>query len=120
MPSLADAARLSDAVAPEHLELCVRDPFALIGEIAHAGSVFLGHFSPEAAGDYFAGPNNTLPTNGAARFASPLSVDDFVKRSSFIYYTEQALRRDMADIARFARAEGLEAHARSVEARFES
>jgi histidinol dehydrogenase len=116
--SLAEAAKLSNAVAPEHLELCVRDPFALMGEITHAGSVFLGHNTPEAVGDYYAGPNNTLPTNGAARFASPLSVDDFVKKSSFAYYTKSALRRDCADIACFARAEGFEAHARSVESRF--
>ena len=117
VPSLAEAARLSNAVAPEHLELCVRDPFALMGAITHAGSVFLGHYTPEAVGDYYAGPNNTLPTNGAARFASPLSVDDFVKKSSFAYYTEAALRRDCADVARFARFEGLEAHALSVESR---
>jgi histidinol dehydrogenase len=117
--SLEAAAEISNGVAPEHLELCVRDPFALLGKIRHAGSVFLGNYTPEALGDYLAGPNNTLPTNGAARFASPLSVDDFVKKSSFTYYTKEALRADAAHTARFARQESFEAHARSVEIRFE-
>ncbi|MCL2057629.1 MAG: histidinol dehydrogenase [Oscillospiraceae bacterium] len=117
--SLEEAVRLSDGVAPEHLKLCVRDPFALLGAVRHAGSVFLGAYAPEALGDYLAGPNHTLPTNGAARFASPLSVDDFVKKSSFTYYTKEALQRDAAHAARFARQEQFEAHARSVEIRFE-
>jgi len=116
--SLEQAAELSNGVAPEHLELCVEDPFALLGSIRHAGSVFLGKYSPEALGDYLAGPNHTLPTNGAARFSSPLSVDDFVKKSSFTYYTKGALSRDATHIARFARQEQFEAHARSVELRF--
>ncbi|MDR3121630.1 MAG: histidinol dehydrogenase [Clostridiales bacterium] len=115
--SLSEAAEISNAIAPEHLELCVKDPFALLGAILHAGSVFLGHYAPEALGDYFAGPNHTLPTNGAARFSSPLSVDDFVKKSSFLYYTKDALRADAEHVARFARAEQLEAHARSAEIR---
>jgi len=117
--TLDQAVGLSDGVAPEHLELCVRDPLALLGSIRHAGSVFLGDYSPEALGDYLAGPNHTLPTNGAARFASPLSVDDFMKKSSFTYYTKDALRKDTAHIARFARRERFEAHARSVEIRFQ-
>jgi len=116
--SLGSAAELSNAVAPEHLELCVADPFALLGSIRHAGSVFLGNYTPEALGDYFAGPNHTLPTNGAARFSSPLSVDDFVKKSSFTYYTKGALQKEAEHIARFARRERFEAHARSVEIRF--
>ena len=116
--SLAQAAELSNQIAPEHLELCVRDPFALLGLIKHAGSVFLGDYTPEALGDYFAGPNHTLPTNGAARFASPLSVDDFTKKSSYTYYSKEALHKDMAHVARFARQERFEAHARSAEIRF--
>jgi histidinol dehydrogenase len=116
--TLADAAALSDAIAPEHLELCVEEPFALLGSIRHAGSVFLGHYAPEALGDYFAGPNHTLPTNGAARFSSPLSLDDFTKKSSYLYYSRDALREACGDVAGFARAEGLDAHARSAEIRF--
>lgn len=118
--TLREAAEISNAIAPEHLELCVEDPFALLGEIRHAGSIFLGQYAPEALGDYCAGPNHTLPTNGAARFASPLSVDDFVKKSSFIYYDKKALRKAAEDIECIARAEGFEAHARSVAARFNS
>lgn len=114
LETLDQAADMSNEIAPEHLELCVRDPFALMGRIRHAGSVFLGNYSPEALGDYCAGPNHTLPTNGAARFSSPLSVDDFVKKSSFIYYTREALGAIGQDVAAFARAEGLEAHARSA------
>jgi histidinol dehydrogenase len=117
--TLEEAAELCNGVAPEHLELCVKDPFALLGAIRHAGSVFLGDYAPEALGDYFAGPNHTLPTNGAARFASPLSVDDFVKKSSFTYYNKEALFKEAAHVARFARSEQFEAHARSVEIRFE-
>jgi histidinol dehydrogenase len=118
--SLEEAAALSNSVAPEHLELCVRDPFALLGLIRHAGSVFLGDHTPEALGDYLAGPNHTLPTNGAARFSSPLSTDDFIKKSSFTYYTKEALRGDAKHAACFARQEGFEAHARSVEIRGET
>ena len=115
--SLAEAAELSNDIAPEHLELAVADPFALLPLIKSAGSVFLGSFTPESLGDYYAGPNHTLPTSGSARFASPLSVDDFIKKSSFIYYTQDAISSASVDIARFARLEGLEAHARAAEIR---
>ena len=117
--SLKEAARWSNAIAPEHLELCVEEPFALLALIRHAGSIFLGHYTPEALGDYFAGPNHTLPTNGTARFSSPLSVDDFIKKSSFIYYTREALSEVQEQIVFFAQNEGLEAHAKSVSMRFE-
>ncbi len=116
---LNEAVRASNAIAPEHLELCVEDPFALLDRIVNAGSVFLGRNVPEALGDYLAGPNHTLPTSGTARFSSPLSVDDFVKKSSFLYYSKEALREVCGDVARFARMEGLEGHARSIESRFE-
>ena len=117
--SLRKAVDVANALAPEHLELCVDDPFALLGSVRHAGSVFLGRYCPEALGDYLAGPNHTLPTGGTARFSSPLSVDDFVKKMQYTYYTEAALSRDAADVAAFARAEGLEGHARSALARTE-
>ena len=116
---LDEAVRASNAIVPEHLELCVEDPFALLNRIVNAGSVFLGRNVPEALGDYLAGPNHTLPTSGTARFSSPLSVDDFVKKSSFLYYSREALRQVCGDVARFARMEGLEGHARSIESRFE-
>ena len=102
-----------------HLELCVEEPFALLDRIVNAGSVFMGRNVPEALGDYLAGPNHTLPTSGTARFSSPLSVDDFVKKSSFLYYSKEALRDVCDNVALFARMEGLEAHARSIESRFE-
>lgn len=117
--SLEAAVEVANAVAPEHLELAVADPGALLGGIRNAGAVFLGHYSPEPLGDYFAGPNHVLPTSGTARFCSPLSVDDFVKRSSVVGYSEEALRAVYRDVADFARAEGLEAHARSAAIRFE-
>ena len=116
---LTQAVGVCNAIAPEHLELCVEDPFALLGQIQNAGSIFLGRNVPEALGDYFAGPNHTLPTSGTARFSSPLGVDDFVKRSSFIYYTREALGKVKDRIAGFAEAEGLHAHARSVTIRYE-
>ena len=116
---LRKAIEACNIIAPEHLELCVEDPFALLGRIKNAGSIFLGRNVPEALGDYFAGPNHTLPTSGTARFSSPLGVDDFVKRSSFIYYTREALGRVKDRIAGFAEAEGLHAHARSVTIRYE-
>ena len=116
---MAQAVEISNQIAPEHLEICVDDPFALLGEIKNAGSIFLGKNVPEALGDYFAGPNHTLPTSGTARFSSPLSVDDFIKKSSFIYYTREALGAVQEQVAGFARREGLDAHARSVEIRFE-
>ncbi len=117
--SLQDAVEVANSIAPEHLELCVEDPFALLPLVRNAGSIFLGRNAPEALGDYFAGPNHTLPTAGTARFSSPLSVDDFVKKSSFVYYTAQALEQDAAHIAAFAMREGLDAHARSVTIRCE-
>ena len=111
---LDGAVEAVNRIAPEHLELCVADPFALLPQIRNAGSVFLGRSAPEALGDYFAGPNHTLPTSGTARFSSPLGVDDFRKRSSFLYYTREALAEAAPRIADFARREGLEAHARSA------
>ena len=116
---LREGVAIANELAPEHLELCVRDPFALLGAVKNAGSIFLGRYAPEALGDYLAGPNHTLPTLGTARFASPLSVDDFVKKSSYIYYSREAFAAVKDDVARFARAEGLEAHARSALSRFE-
>lgn len=117
--SLEKAVDAANRIAPEHLELCVDDPFALLGKVKNAGSIFLGRHAPEALGDYFAGPNHTLPTSGTARFSSPLSVDDFVKKSSFLYYTQDALQAVSPRIQDFARREGLEAHARSIAARDE-
>ena len=116
---MEEALALSNRFAPEHLELCLDDPFAWLDRVTHAGSVFLGRSCPEALGDYFAGPNHTLPTMGTARFSSPLGVDDFVKKTQFLYYTEEALRGAGDSVARFARKEGLEAHARSVTLRTE-
>lgn len=117
--SVATAVGLTDEYAPEHLELCVKDPFALLDKVRNAGSVFLGYNTPEAVGDYFAGANHTLPTNGTARFSSPLGVEDFVKTTQYIYYDESAICSAADDVARFARAEGLTAHAESVEVRAE-
>ena len=105
---------IANEIAPEHLELCVDQPFDLLDSIRHAGSVFLGRNCPEALGDYLAGPNHTLPTQGTARFSSPLSVDDFVKKTQYTYYTKEALGRVAQDVAAFARMEGLTAHARSA------
>ena len=116
---LAEAVDMANLLAPEHLELCVAEPFALLEQVRNAGSVFLGRYAPEALGDYWAGPNHTLPTLGTARFSSPLSVEEFVKRSSYIYYTPEALAGAKEAIGVLARQEGLEAHARSVESRFE-
>jgi histidinol dehydrogenase len=115
--SLDEAIAFSNRIAPEHLELAVADPFGILPRIRNAGAVFLGHFTPEAAGDYLAGPNHTLPTGGTARFFSPLSVDDFVKKSSIVYFSEQGLNRLGPDIVRIAGLEGLEAHGRSVSIR---
>ncbi|MEG2175956.1 MAG: histidinol dehydrogenase [Oscillibacter sp.] len=117
--SLEKAVEAANLIAPEHLELCVDDPFALLHGIRNAGSIFLGRSAPEALGDYFAGPNHTLPTGGTARFSSPLSVDDFVKKSSFLYYTPKALAAEAPRIADFAEREGLQAHARSITIRQE-
>ncbi len=117
--SLDTAVEIANEIAPEHLELCVEQPFDYLDKIQNAGSVFLGRNCPEALGDYFAGPNHTLPTSGTARFSSPLGVDDFVKKSSFIYYTRDALGKVQSRIADFAEHEGLHAHAKSVTIRFE-
>jgi len=111
---LAEAIDAANEIAPEHLELCVDNPFDYLDRIRHAGSVFLGRNCPEALGDYLAGPNHTLPTQGTARFSSPLSVDDFVKKTQYTYFTADALSRVAKDVARFAREEGLTGHARSA------
>ena len=110
---------IANRIAPEHLELCVDNPFDYLDKIKHAGSIFMGKYCPEALGDYFAGPNHTLPTSGTARFSSPLSVDDFVKKTQFTYYTESALQKVADKIAFFAHKEGLDAHAKSATIRFE-
>ena len=110
---------IANEIAPEHLELCVDNPFDYLDKIKHAGSIFMGKNCPEALGDYFAGPNHTLPTSGTARFSSPLSVDDFVKKSQFTYYTRDALSRVADKVSYFAKKEGLDAHAKSATVRFE-
>ena len=110
---------IANEIAPEHLELCVDNPFAYLDKIKHAGSIFMGKYCPESLGDYFAGPNHTLPTSGTARFSSPLSVDDFVKKSQFTYYTADALAAVADKVAYFANKEGLDAHAKSATIRFE-
>jgi histidinol dehydrogenase len=115
--NLREAAEFSNRLAPEHLELAVADPFGLLPQIRHAGAVFLGHHTPEAAGDYLAGPNHTLPTGGTARFFSPLAVDDFVKKSSLVSFSREGLKRLGPAIVRIAELEGLEAHAKSVRIR---
>ncbi len=112
--NLDEAIDISNALAPEHLEIVLDNPFDVLPKIKNAGSIFLGKNCPEALGDYFAGPNHTLPTSGTARFSSPLSVDDFIKKSSYIYYTEDAIKNVAEDIAYFAESEGLSAHAQSA------
>ncbi len=116
---LLKAIDIANEIAPEHLELCMDNPFDYLDKIKHAGSIFMGKYCPEALGDYFAGPNHTLPTSGTARFSSPLSVDDFVKKTQYTYYTREALSAVADDIAFFAEKEGLSAHARSATIRFE-
>ena len=116
---LSQAIDIANELAPEHLELCVDDPFAMLDKIRHAGSIFMGRNCPEALGDYMAGPNHTLPTSGTARFSSPLSVDDFIKKTQYTYFTADALRRLAPDVAAFATAEGLTAHAKSALVRME-
>ena len=116
---LRTAINIANEIAPEHLGLCVDEPFSWLDRVKNAGSIFLGRYAPEALGDYLAGPNHTLPTGGIAKFASPLSVDDFVKKSQFTYYTKDALRGVSEKIALFARKEELEGHARSLLKRFE-
>jgi histidinol dehydrogenase len=110
---------VANELAPEHLELAVDDPFKWLSAVKHAGSIFMGHNCPESLGDYLAGPNHTLPTSGTARFSSPLSVDDFVKKTQFSYFTRDALRRVADDVHLFATKEGLNAHARAATIRFE-
>ena len=110
---------IANEIAPEHLEICVDNPFDYLDKIKHAGSIFMGKYCPEALGDYFAGPNHTLPTSGSARFSSPLSVDDFVKKSQYTYYTKDALSKVYGKVATFAEREGLHAHAKSATIRFE-
>lgn len=112
--TLADAIAIANDIAPEHLEVSTQDPFALLPLLTNAGSIFLGRYCPEPLGDYLAGPNHTLPTSGTARYSSPLGVDDFCKRSSYLYYTQEALGRVSADVQRFANSEGLTAHANAV------
>ncbi|MFJ8257704.1 histidinol dehydrogenase [Peribacillus asahii] len=115
--SLGEAIDAVNELAPEHLEIITRDAMEVMAQIRHAGAIFIGRFSSEPVGDYFAGPNHVLPTNGTARFSSPLNVDDFQKKSSIIMYSETAFRQNAEKIATFARMEGLEAHARAIEAR---
>jgi histidinol dehydrogenase len=118
--TMDEAVETVNALAPEHLEIMTENPLELLGKIRHAGAIFIGRFSSEPVGDYFAGPNHVLPTNGTARFSSPLNVDDFQKKSSVIIYSEQALHTNVEKIAQFARTEGLEAHARAVEIRLKN
>ena len=118
--TIEKAVELSDEIAPEHLELAVANPFEWLGRIRNAGSVFLGEYSPEPLGDYYAGPNHILPTNGTARFASALSVDSFMKKSSYLYYNKQSLANAKDDVITFAESEGLDAHANSIKVRFEN
>lgn len=117
--NLDEVIDIANAISPEHLELAVNNPFAYLDKIKNAGSVFLGYNTPEAVGDYFAGANHTLPTNGTAKFSSALSVDDFIKKTQYIYYSDAALADAKEDIMRFAESEGLSGHARSVGVRFE-
>ena len=117
--SIAEAVEIGNEIAPEHFGLCVEEPFAWLDKVKNAGSIFLGHNAPEALGDYLAGPNHTLPTGGIAKFASPLGVDDFMKKSQFTYYSRDALERVSEQIALFARTEALEGHARSARVRFD-
>ena len=117
--SLDTAVEIANEIAPEHLEVCVDQPFDYLDKIKNAGSIFLGRNCPEALGDYFAGPNHTLPTSGTARFSSPLSVDDFVKKTQYTYYTRPALEKTQPTVSIFAKQEGLTAHARSIDIRFD-
>ena len=117
--SLQEVFSIANEIAPEHLELCMDNPFDYLDKVQNAGSIFMGRYCPEALGDYLAGPNHTLPTSGTARFSSPLSVDDFVKKSQYTYYTKEALQKVASDVAFFAENEGLSAHANSATVRFE-
>ena len=118
--SIDEAIFVANGLAPEHLELCLDEPFNYLDKIKNAGSIFMGRYCPEALGDYFAGPNHTLPTSGTARFSSPLSVDDFVKKTQFSYYTKDALAKVAKKVEFFANKEGLGAHAKSAVIRFEN
>ena len=117
--SLDESIEIANKVAPEHLEILIREPFNIYENIKNAGAIFLGEYSPEAIGDYFAGPNHTLPTSSTARFSSPLSVDDFIKKTSLIYYSKEALMKSKNTIIRIAEEEGLTGHANSIKIRFE-
>ena len=117
--NMEDAIEAANAIASEHLEIITANPFEVMPKIKHAGAIFLGAYSSEPLGDYFAGPNHILPTNQTARFFSPLSVDDFVKKTSIIAYSEEALKKVHKDIELFAKNEGLTAHANSIAVRFE-
>ena len=117
VPNIAVAIEMANRIAPEHLELQTRDPFEVVGKIRNAGAVFLGDYTPEPVGDYIAGPNHVLPTAGTARFASALSVDNFIKKTSLIQYTKKAFEREAPDIIRLAEIEGLGAHAGSIKVR---
>ena len=117
--NISDVIEVANEIAPEHLEICVDNPFDYLDKIKNAGSIFMGRYCPEALGDYFAGPNHTLPTSGTARFSSPLSVDDFVKKTQYTYYTKDALFKVAEDVAFFAEKEGLSAHAKSATVRLE-
>jgi histidinol dehydrogenase len=117
--TLEEAVEIVNKIAPEHLELCIEEPFNLLGKIKNAGAIFLGHYASEPLGDYFAGPNHVLPTSGTARFFSPLNVADFIKKSSVISYTRKALEEVKDDVVLFAEAEGLDAHANAIKVRFE-
>ncbi len=116
---ISEAIEVANLIAPEHIELCLDNPFDVLDKVKNAGSIFMGRYCPEALGDYLSGANHTLPTNGSARFSSPLSVDDFVKKSQFTYYTREAFEKVYGDVAYFAEKEGLQAHAKSALIRFE-
>ena len=117
VPDLYSAIALANRLAPEHLELHIESPLDHIGKIRHAGAVFMGQYTPEPVGDYIAGPNHVLPTAGSARFASALSVDNFIKKTSLVYYNKEAFMKDAPHIIRIAEIEGLSAHARSISVR---
>lgn len=116
--NIKEAIEIGNTIAPEHLELMLENPFVYLGDVKNAGSVFLGYYAPEPLGDYMAGPNHVLPTSGTARFFSPLSVDDFIKKSSYLYYSEEALRGVKDKVVKLAETEGLTAHANSIKVRF--
>jgi histidinol dehydrogenase len=116
--NVTEAIQLANRIAPEHLEVMLKDPFDFLGDIKNAGSIFLGQYAPEPLGDYIAGPNHVLPTSGTAKFFSPLSVDDFIKKSSYIYYTKEALSEVKDKVIKLSEVEGLSAHGNSIKVRF--